>query len=89
MTKAELIEAVALRLGGTRNEASRAVTAVVDAIVHGVSKEEKVSIAGFGTFRKKKRKARTTRNPRTRELIEVKPSTTLGFTPSESLRNGV
>lgn len=89
MTKAELIQAVAQELGESRAGAARAVDAVLHAIVDGVHRDERVAITGFGTFRKKHRKARAGINPATKQIIEIKPSTTLGFTPSQSLRNGI
>lgn len=89
MNKGDLIEAVATKTGDSKAGASRCVDAVLSSILEGVQEHGKVSITGFGTFRKKQRKARSGINPVTRELIEIKASTTVGFTPSELLRNGV
>lgn len=89
MNKGDLIEAVAVQLGETKAVASRAVEAVFQSIVDGVQRDQKVAIAGFGTFKKKHRKARKGMNPITRQEIQISPSTTVGFTASDSLRNGV
>ena len=89
MNKGDLIEAVATHLGESKAGASRVVEAVLRTIVDGVQKDEKVAIAGFGTFKKKRRKARQGINPLTKQVISINASTTVGFTPSESLRNGV
>lgn len=89
MNKGDLIDAVAAKTGESRASAARFADAVLECIVEGVNREGKVAIAGFGTFKKKHRKARMGMNPITRLPMEIKPSTILGFTPSETLRNGV
>lgn len=89
MNKGELIDAVATELGETKTAAARAVEAVLRAIIEGVSKDEKVAIAGFGTFRRRRRKGRKGINPSTKQEMVVREATTLGFTASQSLRNQV
>ena len=54
-----------------------------------MQRDEKVAIAGFGTFRRKHRKARRAINPATREPMEIPASTTVGFTPSQALRDAL
>ena len=65
MNKTELISAVAEQSGLTKKDAEKAVTAVIDTIINSVAKDEKVQIAGFGTFEQRQRKARTGSDPRT------------------------
>jgi DNA-binding protein HU-beta len=89
MNKGDLIEKVAEHTGESKAGAARMVEAVLDCIIQGVQQQEKVSITGFGTFKKKRRKARTGINPVTKQPMEIKASTTVGFSPSETLRNGV
>lgn len=64
MNKTELISAVAEQSGLTKKDAEKAVTAVIDTIIDSVAKDEKVQIAGFGTFEQRQRKARTGSDPR-------------------------
>ena len=64
MNKADLIEALAERLGD-KKAATAAVEAVVDTVTRAVVKGEKVAIAGFGVFERVERAARTARNPAT------------------------
>ena len=59
MNKTELISAVAEQSGLTKKDAEKAVTAVIDTIIDSVAKDEKVQIAGFGTFEQRQRKAAT------------------------------
>jgi nucleoid DNA-binding protein len=87
MNKAQLVEMVARELDEPKVAASKAVEAVVDAIIRGTDRDGKVAISGFGTFKKKRRKARTGRNPATNEAIEIPASTTIGFTPSQALKD--
>ena len=70
MNKRDLVECVAAELGGSRTAAEKAVKAVLDSILDGVDRDGNVAIAGFGTFERKERAARTGRNPRTGETLE-------------------
>ncbi len=89
MNKGELVEAVASELGESKAAATRAVDAVLNCITKGVKSDESVTIVGFGTFQKKTRKARTGRNPATGEQIQIKESTSVGFKPSQALKDAI
>lgn len=86
MNKGQLIEAVQSELGGSKADATRAVEAVVASISSGIKRDDAVQIIGFGTFSKKHRSARTGRNPMTGEPMTIKASTTVGFKPSQGLK---
>ena len=79
MNKAELIEAVAARLDGSKKAASDAVEAFLGAVVGAVAKGDKVSITGFGTFSKADRPARTGRNPQTGAAVKIKATSVPKF----------
>jgi DNA-binding protein HU-beta len=89
MNKGELIDLVAAELKSSKTEASRAVDAVLECITTGIKKEEKVTLAGFGTFVKRRRAARTGINPLTKQPINIGPSKTCGFKPSASLKEAL
>jgi DNA-binding protein HU-beta len=92
MNKAELIDLVMQEKGAgfdSKASAERAVNAVVDAIKHGITKDKKVQIVGFGTFVVRQRKARTGRNPQTGQEIQIKASKTVGFKPGKQLKDEV
>lgn len=89
MNKGDLIEAVASNLEGTKADASRAVDAVIEAIVAGVKEDDKVTIAGFGTFQKKHRAARTGINPATKQPIQIAASTTCAFKPADAVKQAL
>ncbi|MHC4990277.1 MAG: HU family DNA-binding protein [Planctomycetota bacterium] len=86
MNKGQLVEAVAAELGESKASATKAVDAVISSITTGIKHDEAVTIVGFGTFAKKARAARTGRNPSTGEPMEIKASTTVGFKPSQNLK---
>ncbi len=91
MTKAELIDAVAKTKTVPEGLSKKAVQAVIDAtfeeVKKAIKKEERFSFPGFGTFNKKKRAARTGRNPQTGEKIKIKAQTTVGFKPAQALKD--
>jgi DNA-binding protein HU-beta len=89
MNKAELIEAVAGAANLSKADASRAVDAVVDSIASALKKGQQVSVVGFGTFSVKHRAARSGRNPRTGETIEISASNVPGFKAGKALRDAV
>ena len=93
MTKAELIEAVAGAKTVPSGLSKKAVQAVIDAtfeeVKKAVKKEERFSFPGFGTFNKKKRSARTGRNPQTGDKIKIKAQTTVTFKPAQALKTFV
>ena len=90
MNKGELIEAVQKNLGKDTSKAAAeaAVNAVFDTITKNVKKAP-VQIIGFGTFAKVKRAARNGINPKTKEPIKIKASTSVKFKPGEKLKAAV
>ncbi len=78
MNKAQLVEAIADKLGG-RQQAADAVDHVLDAIVRAVVAGERVSVTGFGSFEKVDRPARYARNPQTGERVRVKKTSVPRF----------
>ncbi len=78
MNKAELIDALAVRLG-EKKTATAALDAVLAEIQVVVTKGDKVSITGFGVFEKRVRAARMARNPRTGEAVKVKKTSIPAF----------
>ena len=85
MNKAELIDALAARLGDKR-AATQALDAVLTEVQNAVTKGDKVAITGFGVFEKKVRAARTARNPRTGEAVKVKKTSVPAFRPGAGFR---
>ena len=89
MNKADLIEVVSGDAGISKAEATRAVEALIAAITGALKSGNQVSLVGFGTFTVKKRAARTGRNPRTGEEIQIKASKVPGFRAGKALKDAV
>ena len=89
MNKAELVEAVAAAANLSKADAGRAVDAVVSGIASSLQGGEQVSIVGFGTFSVKRRAARSGRNPRTGEAIQIQASNVPAFKAGKALRDAV
>lgn len=89
MTKAELIVNVAEKAGLDRRKAEKAVGAFVDTVVQALVEGDKVQIIGFGTFENRERSARTGRNPRTGEKIEIPASKLPSFKAGKALKEAV
>jgi DNA-binding protein HU-beta len=89
MNKGDLIELVSGEAGLSKADASRAVDSVIAAITSALKGGKQVSLVGFGTFAVKKRAARTGRNPRTGEAIEIRASKVPGFRAGKALKDAV
>ncbi len=89
MNKAELIAAVAAKTGITKKQAAETIEAVTETITNTLKTGESVLLVGFGTFEAKKKDARTGRNPKTGEPIEIAARTVPGFKPGKDLKDAV
>lgn len=89
MNKAQLVEALAERLGGDKKSAATAIDGVLDTIIRAVAKGEKVAITGFGVFEKRDRAARTARNPATGEKVRVKKTSVPAFRAGQGFKDVV
>ncbi|GGY03413.1 HU family DNA-binding protein [Streptomyces anandii] len=86
MNKAQLVEAIADKMGG-RQQAADAVDAVLDAIVRAVVGGDRVSVTGFGSFEKVDRPARYARNPQTGERVRVKKTSVPRFRAGQGFKD--
>ena len=86
MNKAQLVEAIADKLGG-RQQAADAVDAVLDAIVRATVAGDRVSVTGFGSFEKVDRPARYARNPQTGERVRVKKTSVPRFRAGQGFKD--
>lgn len=89
MNKTELVAAVATKADLSKKDAEAAVKAVLDAVTEALADGEKVALVGFGTFEVKERAARTGKNPRTGEAIEIPASKVPSFKTGAALKNAV
>jgi len=86
VNKAQLVEAIADKVGG-RQQAAEAVDAVLDAVVRAVVNGDRVSVTGFGSFEKVDRPARYARNPQTGERVRVKKTSVPRFRAGQGFKD--
>ena len=89
MNKAQMVDALAERLGEDKKRAAQAVEAFVDTVYRTVQKGEKVALTGFGVFEKRDRAARIARNPATGEKVRVKKTSVPAFRAGQDFKNVV
>jgi DNA-binding protein HU-beta len=90
MTKAELIEKMAKDAKISKVAAGTALDSFITNVTKALKKKNgKVTLVGFGTFQKVRRKARKGRNPQTGEVIKIKASNVVKFKAGKKLRESV
>ncbi len=89
MTKAELIETLSNKLPIAKGEAERAINILLDDIIAALKQGQRVNISGFGTFSVSMRKARSGRNPKTGETIEIAASRSAKFKAGKQLKDSL
>ena len=90
MTKAELVDKIAEKKPGlTRKQVEIVVNTVLEGIKDALSREDKVEIRGFGSFRVRHRRAKEGRNPKTGETVQVPPKKVPFFKAGKEMREMV
>lgn len=74
MNKGELVDEIANGAELSKADAERALNAFIDSVQNAVARNDKVTLPGFGSFSRTERKARTGRNPRTGEPVQIPAS---------------
>ena len=86
MNKTELIEHVANTADISKAAATRALDALIGAVKTTLKKNGSVTLVGFGTFSVGKRAARTGRNPRTGQTLQIKATKVPFFKAGATLK---
>ena len=89
MNKTELVAAMAEQTQLSKKDAEAALKAFIDVVSEEMKKGEKVQLVGFGTFEVSERAARTCRNPRTGEAINVDACKAVSFKVGKDLKETV
>jgi len=89
VNKSELISAIAENADLTKAAAGRALDATIDAVTESLKNGEPVTLIGFGTFEVRDRAARSGRNPRTGETIQIKAAKNPAFKAGKALKEAV
>lgn len=91
MNKSELIDSMVKHSDGKldKAQATAGLNAFIDAVSEAMTNNDSVSLVGFGTFSVKERQARTGRNPKTGESMEIPASRVPSFKAGKGLKDGV
>ena len=89
MNKTDLIDAIAAESGLSKADAAKTLDAFVNTITKAVADGDSVSLIGFGTFKVSARAARTGKNPKTGEALEIPATTVPKFTPGANFKAAV
>lgn len=89
MNKSELVAAIAEETNLSKADAGRAVDAMISTITKTLASGDSVTLVGFGTFSVVDRAARTARDPRTGEAINVAASRQPKFKAGAALKSAV
>ena len=89
LSKAEIAQQVAEQAGLNKAQASRAVDAFLDSVKNALANGEEVRLTGFGNFVVAETSARTGRNPRTKETIDIPAGKRPAFRPGSGLKSAV
>lgn len=89
MNKLDIVKVVAEESGLTQKEVTGVVDSVIATIIAELRKGHEVNIAGFGKFVVKKRAARTSINPRTKQPISVPASKAPTFRAGKQFKEAV
>ena len=89
MNKAELAEEVSGKTGLTKKVTQNVIDAVIETIGDTLSRGEKVTLVGFGSFQVASRKARRGVNPQTRETIQIPAKKVPKLVPGKTLKEKI
>lgn len=89
MNKTELVAAIAEKAGLNKDQAAKALNAFEDTVTEVLKSGGSVALVGFGTFSVKAREARTGRNPKTGEALEIAASNVPAFKAGKGLKDAL
>ena len=89
MNKAELIDQIATAADISKAAAGRALDAAIAAVTTSLANNQPVTLAGLGSFYVGTRAARTGRNPRTGDAIDIKAAKVPKFRAGKALKDAI
>jgi DNA-binding protein HU-beta len=89
MNKKELVEEISTKAGLSKTQVEKILKAFEDSVIGALSRGDKVTLVGFGTFGVSNRKARKGRNPQTGQEITIPAKKTPKFTAGKVLKEAV
>jgi len=89
MTKADMVDKIAVKTGITKAAGEKVLNAFLESVQEALVAEGRLNLSGFGSFVVETRQARTARNPRTNEIINVPASKVVKFRSSTRLKDTI
>ena len=89
MNKADLVNAIAHETDLSKEKADAALSSMIEQITNALARNESISLVGFGSFTQSHRSARTGRNPKTGEDIQIAASNSVNFKAGKALKESV
>lgn len=87
MNKTQLVEKIAENADLSKASAGRALDALIEAVGGALESGDQVALVGFGTFSVRTRAARTGRNPKTGEQIQIAEAKVPAFKAGKALKD--
>ena len=89
MTKADLVDQVAAAVQLPKHQTEAVITQFLEAIMAALQTEQRVDVRGFGSFQLRQRQARTGRNPRTGDTLQIPAKQVPTFTAGKAFQERV
>ena len=89
MNKSELIDSMAGKSGLSKADAAKALDALIESVTEGLSNGDRIALIGFGSWSVERRSARTGRNPRTGDEIQIPAKNVIKFKAGAGLSSAV
>jgi len=89
MNKSDLINEVSSSTGLTKTKAGQVIDSITESMNSALTKGDKVTLVGFGSFSSSKRKARKGRNPKTGEVISIPAKVVVKFKSGSYLSESI
>ncbi len=89
MLKKELVNEVSSELSLHKNDVTTALDIMLATMESALKEERRIELRGFGSFAVRKRKARSTKNPKTGKIMNIPERKTIHFTMSKSLKEAL
>ncbi len=89
MLKKELVNEVSSDLSLQKQDVSTALDIMLSTMEEALREDRRIELRGFGSFAVRKRKARSTKNPKTGIMMDIPERKTIHFTMSKSLKEAL
>ncbi|MGR6840253.1 HU family DNA-binding protein [Aliivibrio wodanis] len=87
MNKSQLVDQISESADISKAAAGRALDALVETVTETLKSGDQVALVGFGSFVVRERAARTGRNPKTGEAIEISAAKVPAFKAGKALKD--